>query len=99
MRGIYTKIKGKKIILSVGLLGGIVWNLLSLLEVIPLSKWNFSFKIVAIVSLITLFLEPPVKASKRDSQVTANERQWTLFALLLSILWLITVIACIVYPL
>lgn len=96
-------IRCRRIILTLGVLGGLVWNLLSLLTVIPRNKWGFTFAFVGLASLIaivpTVFHLPGTEVSRHISQFTPKERQWLSITLCLCATWVVTVIACIVFPL
>lgn len=96
-------IRCRRVILTLGIIGGFVWNLLSFLGVIPLNKWGFTFTFVGTAALInilpTVFHLSGIEASKHISQLTAKERQWMSMILGFGFAWVVTVIACIVFPL
>ena len=96
-------IRCRRRILTLGILVGFLWNLLSLLGVIPLNRWRVTFVFVGIAALINLLPAvvqlPGMEAPKHVSQLTAKERHWMFLILDFGVAWGVTVIACIVLPL
>ena len=101
--GIYMLIRYRGIILTLGIIGGFVWNLLSLLGVIPLEKWRFTFAFVSIAALVNILPGvlhlPDTEVSKNTSQPIEKVHQWMAVTFSFGFAWVVTVIACIVFPL
>ena len=100
------KNKTKWYLMAAGIFLAFLWNLLCLPGVIPLGKWPFSNTLV-IVGCIAVQLpvwfpkrfpkdEPPPKDRK---DAPKEEKAAAAVVGGLGFAWLITVIACIVYPL
>lgn len=86
-----------------GIIGGIVWNLLSFSVVIPFEKWRFTFVFVSAAALVniipTVFHSPGSQASENTANPAEKVHQWTAATVGLGFAWVVTVIACIVFPL
>ena len=81
----------------------ILWNLLCLIGPIPVGKWAFSCTMVAIANLIVLFLQSRAKKTPTDTADESGKKQSektvSVLVVILCVVWFITSLACIVYPL
>ena len=81
----------------------ILWNLLCLIGPIPVGKWAFSCTMVAIANLIVLFLQLRAKKTPTDTADESGKKQSektvSVLVVILCVVWFITSLACIVYPL
>lgn len=71
------------------LLGAVIWNVLCLVHLLPLKRWNFSCALIAAGSLLMHFTKPVNKAGKSFLAV------WCV----LLAAYIITAVACLVMPL
>ena len=81
----------------------ILWNLLCLIGPISVGKWAFSCTLVAIANLVVLFLQSRAKktlTTAADEPVKKqSEKTVSVLIVILCVVWFITSLACIVYPL
>ena len=81
----------------------ILWNLLCLIGPISADKWAFSCTLVAIANLVVLFLQSRTKktpTNAADEPVKKqSEKTVSVLVVILCVVWFITSLACIVYPL
>ena len=81
----------------------ILWNLLCLIGPIPVGKWAFSCTLVAIANLVVLFLQSRAKKTPKDTAdepvKTQSEKTVSVLVVILCVVWFITSLACILYPL
>ena len=81
----------------------ILWNLLCLIGPIPAGKWAFSCTLVAIANLVVLFLQSRAKKTPTDTADESGKKQSektvSVLVVILCVVWFITSLACIVYPL
>ena len=80
----------------------ILWNLLCLIGPIPVGKWAFSCTMVAIANLIVLFLQSRAKKTPTDTADESGKKQSektvSVLVVILCVVWFITSLACILYP-
>lgn len=99
------KIKTKRAVMLVLLFCGVVWNCLCMQTAIPLKYFTFSAIVIAGYSLMLAcwsLLFPHTKPDEKSNpyaKLTSKEKSLSGMTLSLSAAWLITCIACIVYPL
>ncbi len=93
----------RKWLLSLCLLLGLLWNVLCLVQVLPMENFRVSFLLLhggMLIFFLSLLFSPPKEREPKPYQkMTAEERRFFAFLLCLSAAWLISTIACIVYPL
>ena len=81
----------------------ILWNLLCLIGPVPVGKWAFSCTPAAIANLIVLFLQSRAKKTPTDTADESGKKQSektvSVLVVILCVVWFITSLACIVYPL
>ena len=81
----------------------ILWNLLCLIGPISVGKWAFSCTLVAIANLVVLFLQSRAKKTPKDTAdepvKTQSEKTVSVLVVILCVVWFITSLACILYPL
>ena len=81
----------------------ILWNLLCLIGPISVDKWAFSCTLVAIANLVVLFLQSRAKKTSTNAadEPVKKQSEKTVSALvvILCVVWFITSLACILYPL
>lgn len=86
----------------------ILWNLLCLIGLIPVEKWAFSCTLAVISNLFVLFMQswskkmPTASAdasSADESEKKQSEKTVSALVVILCVVWFITSLACIVYPL
>ena len=81
----------------------ILWNLLCLIGPISADKWAFSCTLVAIANLVVLFLQSRAKktpANAADEPVKKqSEKPVSALVVILCVVWFITSLACVLYPL
>ena len=81
----------------------ILWNLLCLIGPIPVGKWAFSCTLVAIANLVVLFLQSRARkmpTNAADEPVKKqSEKTVSALVVILCVVWFITSLACILYPL
>lgn len=80
----------------------ILWNLLCLSGPISADKWAFSCTLVAIANLVVLFLQSRAKKTPinaADEPVKKqSEKTVSVLVVILCVVWFITSLACILYP-
>ena len=81
----------------------ILWNLLCLIGPISVEKWAFSCTLVAIANLVVLFLQSrarktPTNAADEPGK-KQSEKTVSALVVILCVVWFITSLACILYPL
>ena len=80
----------------------ILWNLLCLIGPIPVGKWAFSCTLVVISNLVVLFLQSRAKKTPTNAadEPVKKQSEKTVSALvvILCVVWFITSLACILYP-
>ena len=80
----------------------ILWNLLCLIGPIPVGKWAFSCTLVAIANLVVLFLQSRAKKTSTNAAdepvKTQSEKPVSALVVILCVVWFITSLACILYP-
>lgn len=98
-------IKIKRVIFTTAIVVGVIWNVLCLLKLLPLEKWSFSLAIVGIGSLFTLI---PLlfsvafqkdEKSKYMADLEKRERIYAGITIGSTVVWTVTIVACLVYPL
>jgi ABC-type xylose transport system permease subunit len=81
----------------------ILWNLLCLIGPISVEKWAFSCTLVVISNLVVLFLQSRAKktpTNAADEPVKKqSEKTVSVLVVILCVVWFITSLACILYPL
>ena len=81
----------------------ILWNLLCLIGPISADKWAFSCTLVVISNLVVLFLQSRARktpTNAADEPVKKqSEKTVSVLVVILCVVWFITSLACIVYPL
>ena len=80
----------------------ILWNLLCLIGPISVEKWAFSCTLVVISNLVVLFLQSRAKKTPKDTADEPGKKQTektvSVLVVILSVVWFITSLACILYP-
>ncbi len=80
----------------------ILWNLLCLIGPIPVGKWAFSCTLVAIANLVVLFLQSRAKKTSTNAADEPGKKQSekpvSALVVILCVVWFITSLACILYP-
>ena len=80
----------------------ILWNLLCLIGPIPAGKWAFSCTLVVISILVGLFLQSRAKKTPTNAADEPGKKQTektvSVLVVILSVVWFITSLACILYP-
>ena len=81
----------------------ILWNLLCLIGPISADKWAFSCTLVAIANLVVLFLQSRAKKTPKDTADEPGKKQTektvSVLVVILCVVWFITSLACVLYPL
>ena len=81
----------------------ILWNLLCLIGPISADKWAFSCTMVAIANLVVLFLQSRAKKTPTNAadepEKKQSEKTVSVLVVILCVVWFITSLACILYPL
>ena len=81
----------------------ILWNLLCLIGPISADKWAFSCTLVAIANLVVLFLQSRARktpTNAADEPVKKqSEKPVSALVVILCVVWFITSLACVLYPL
>ena len=81
----------------------ILWNLLCLIGPISADKWAFSCTLVVISNLVVLFLQSRARktpTNAADEPVKKqSEKTVSVLVVILCVVWFITSLACILYPL
>ena len=80
----------------------ILWNLLCLIGPISADNWAFSCTLVAIANLVVLFLQSrarktPTNAANEPVK-KQSEKTVSVLVVILCVVWFITSLACILYP-
>ena len=80
----------------------ILWNLLCLIGPISVDKWAFSCTLVVISNLVVLFLQSrarktPTNAANEPVK-KQSEKTVSVLVVILCVVWFITSLACILYP-
>ncbi len=80
----------------------ILWNLLCLIGLIPVGKWAFSCTLVVISNLVVLFLQSRARKTPTDTAdepgKTQSVKTVSVLVVILCVVWFITSLACILYP-
>ena len=80
----------------------ILWNLLCLIGPISVEKWAFSCTLVVISNLVVLFLQSRARktpTTAADEPVKKqSEKTVSALVVILCVVWFITSLACILYP-
>lgn len=80
----------------------ILWNLLCLIGPISVEKWAFSCTLVVISNLVVLFLQSRAKKTPTDAAdepvKKQSEKPVSALVVILCVVWFITSLACILYP-
>ena len=80
----------------------ILWNLLCLIGPISADKWAFSCTMVAIANLVVLFLQSRARKMQKDAAdepvKKQSEKTVSVLVVILCVVWFITSLACILYP-
>ena len=80
----------------------ILWNLLCLIGPIPVEKWAFSCTLVVISNLVVLFLQSRARKMPKDAVdepgKKRSEKTVSVLVVILCVVWFITSLACILYP-
>lgn len=99
------KIKTKRLLMLLLLLIGIVWNCLCIFNIIPLNLFIVSAVAIVGYSFIINFkplLFSGITHTREKStyihDLTKGEKQISYAAICLALVWIVTLIACIVYP-
>ena len=81
----------------------ILWNLLCLIGPISADKWAFSCTLVVISNLVVLFLQSRARKTPTNAadEPVKKQSEKTVSALvvILCVVWFITSLACVLYPL
>ena len=81
----------------------ILWNLLCLIGPISADKWAFSCTMVAIANLVVLFLQSRARKTPTNAadepEKKQSEKTVTALVVILCVVWFITSLACVLYPL
>ena len=81
----------------------ILWNLLCLIGPIPAGKWAFSCTLVVISNLVVLFLQSRAKKTPTNAADEPGKKQTektvSVLVVILCVVWFITSLACVLYPL
>lgn len=99
------RIKAKRVVMIILLLAGIIWDCLCMLTTMPLAYFTLSMVAIGGYSLIIAcgpLLFPLAKLDEKSNQfseLTSQEKLLSGITIALSVAWLITLIACTVYPL
>ncbi len=99
------KIKNKRMLMLLLLASGIIWNNLCILNIFPLSLFTGSAVVIGGYSFIIIFIPllfPGITQSREKSAyihgLTKREKQMSYATIFLALVWVVTLIACIVYP-
>lgn len=80
----------------------ILWNLLCLIGPISADKWAFSCTLAAIANLVVLFLQSRAKKTSTNAADEPGKKQTektvSVLVVILCVVWFITSLACILYP-
>lgn len=100
------KIRTKRILMLLLLFASVIWDCLCVLNVLPLSLFTVSVVAVGGYSFMIIFVPLlfPSNAQARENStyihdLTEQERQMSGATIGLAFAWIVTLIACIVYPL
>jgi dolichol kinase len=85
--------KATRVIFVVAMVLGVLWNCLCLVGAFPFALWRFSFTIVAF-GTIWVLLPRVVRGAERSPM----SRHAAGFVVVWYVVWVITVVACLVYP-
>ena len=81
----------------------ILWNLLCLIGPISVEKWAFSCTLVVISNLVVLFLQSRAKKTSTNAAdepvKKQSEKPVSALVVILCVVWFITSLACVLYPL
>ena len=81
----------------------ILWNLLCLIGPISVEKWAFSCTLVVISNLVVLFLQSRARKTPTNAadepEKKQSEKTVSVLVVILCVVWFITSLACILYPL
>lgn len=99
------KIRTKRILMLLLLVAGVIWNCLCVLKVLPLSLFTISVVAIGGYSFMIIFIPLlfPGSAQSREKSpyildLTKREKQMSNATICFAFAWLVTLIACIVYP-
>lgn len=98
-------IKHKRALFALFLVVASIWNCCCLLGWIAFEAWPFSFALAAVAALTALIplLFPSFaradEKSRHYSQLKPQEKLFSGVTLAFCLVWLITALACVVYPL
>jgi hypothetical protein len=99
------KIRTKRILMLLLLAAGIIWNYLCILNIFPLSLFTVSTVAIGGYSFIIIFIPllfPGITQTREKStyihNLTKREKQMSYATICLALVWIVTLIACIVYP-
>ncbi|WP_312648974.1 hypothetical protein [Aminipila sp.] len=100
------KIRTKRILMLLLLFASVIWDCLCVLNVLPLGLFTVSVVAVGGYSFMVIFVPLffPNSAQARENStyihdLTKRERQMSGATIGLAFAWIVTLIACIVYPL
>lgn len=90
------KIRTKRLIFSLMLCAGIVWNIICAVKIIPNHFYGLSGISIAMCMALWLIIPDAVKGekSKYIKDLSASEKIFALATLLLILVWLITMLIC-----
>ena len=99
------KIRTKRILMLLLLVAGIIWNCLCILNIFPPDLFTVSAVAVGGYSFIIIFIPllfPGITQTRKKStyihDLTQREKQMSYATICLALVWIVTLIACIVYP-
>lgn len=97
------KLKIKRLTMIALLFTGVIWDLLCVWDIVPLVYFTLSIIVIGGYSLVITYLpllfpiEKIDEKSKAYSKLTSKEKFLSGMTIALSIVWLITLSACIIY--
>ena len=99
------KINTKRILMLLFLVAAIIWNCLCILNVLPLSLFTVSAVAVGGYSFMIIFIPllfPAIAQTQEKStyiqDLAKREKQMSFATICLALIWIVTLIICIVYP-
>jgi uncharacterized RDD family membrane protein YckC len=87
-------VKVSRVIFAAALVLGVIWNILCLVGVLPFGVWHLTFTIVGFGALCVLL---PHALRKTDGSTAGRNAAGIAIGEFAA--WVVTVIACLVYPL
>ncbi len=95
-------IKSKRIAFAVSVALASIWNCCCLVELIPFSKWPFSFTLTSVATLLVLMpllfplLAKVDEKSKYYRELENGEKAVAGITIILSAVWIVTILACLI---